>query len=172
VDTLVKDGNLCIAIDFRGHGCSSFEGENTTLIEQPRMLFDDFNATLQFLDTLDLPHSDTVIVLGASMGACVATTASTYDRVLGGVAASAVEDISRNMIDDVLLPKGLFYIAGELDKNEALDIDFGRDANNLYNATTEPSKVLVIPNTPAHGVDLLDANIPLIGEAIAWVRNL
>lgn len=173
VDSLVKDGNLCVAIDFRGHGASSYDGDVGELIEQPRMLKDDFDATIQMLDTLDLKHSQEVIVFGASMGACVATSTSSYGNVLGGVAASAVAKISRSMWGEgSFAPRGIFYIAGELDKNATLNIDYEKDANSLSSITLEPTKATVVNDSYDHGVRLLEVDQELINEAIEWARNL
>jgi pimeloyl-ACP methyl ester carboxylesterase len=173
VDTLVKDGNLCVAIDFRGHGASSYDGDMGNLIDQPRMLKEDFDATIQMLDTIHLEHSSEVIVFGASMGACVATSTSTYSDVLGGVAASAVAKISRSMWGSgTFAPAGIFYIAGELDKNAALNIDYEKDANSLSSITKEPSMVKIVEDSYDHGVRLLEVDPDLIAEAIEWVRDL
>lgn len=172
VDTLIKDGNLCLAIDFRGHGCSGFEGDVLSLIDEPWMLREDFDATIACLDTLGLEHASDIIVLGASMGACVATAVSSYDQVIGGVAASAVKNISEKMLQVPLIPQGIFYIAGELDKNEGLGIDYEADAYSLHDVTEQPSKVTIIERSTEHGVGLLEANSALVSEALEWVRNL
>jgi alpha-beta hydrolase superfamily lysophospholipase len=143
------------------------------LIDQPRMLKEDFDATIQMLDTIHLEHSSEVIVFGASMGACVATSTSTYSDVLGGVAASAVAKISRSMWGSgTFAPAGIFYIAGELDKNAALNIDYEKDANSLSSITKEPSMVKIVEDSYDHGVRLLEVDPDLIAEAIEWVRDL
>jgi len=171
-DTLLREGYLCVAIDFRGHGCSVFSGDNTTLIDMPWQLREDFDATLDFLETVELERSNEIVVFGASMGACVATMASSYENVIGGVAASAVESISANMAEGNFAPKGMYYLAGELDKNESLDIDYERDAIALFNGSEEPKKYEIKQNTPAHGVAILEGDTELISKAIDWVRNL
>lgn len=171
-DTLIREGYLCVAIDFRGHGCSVFSGELTSIIEIPTQLREDFDATLEFLETIELERSGEIVIFGASMGACVATMVSTYDNVLGGVAASAVESISRDMANVPFAPKGIYYLAGELDKNEAQNIDFEQDAIRLYNSTNEPKQYEIIQDSPAHGVTILEGDNELITKAINWVRNL
>ena len=132
MDTLIKDGNLCLSFDFRGHGSSTFSGDITDLIEKPWMAREDFDATLDYLEDIDLKHSGDVIVFGASIGACVATVASSYPEVNGGVAASAVEYLSRQMLEEALVPRGMLYIAGELDKNVDKDIYFEDDARSHH----------------------------------------
>ena len=171
-DTLIKDGYLCVAIDFKGHGCSSFTDDVTRLLEEPWLLREDFDATIHMLDTIGLPHSQEIVVLGASMGACVATCVSSYENVLGGVAASAVRKLSEEMLNVPLIPKGMFYLAGELDKNVAKDIYFEKDARDLFETTREPGKVVIVPGTSEHGVMIFESSLSLTAEAIAWVRSL
>lgn len=172
MDTLIRDGNLCLAFDFRGHGSSSYSGDVLELIEKPWMAREDFDATLDYLDGRELERSDDIIVFGASIGACVATTVSAYPEVLGGLAASAVEYLSRDMIEDILVPGGMFYIAGELDKNVTKGIDFGMDAHSLSEQTIAPTRAVVMEGAMEHGVDLFESYPELIHEAISWVRDL
>jgi len=172
MDTLIKDGNLCVSFDFRGHGSSTYGGDITDLIEKPWMAREDFDATLDYLENKDLKRSGDVIVFGASIGACVATAASSYPEVIGGVAASAVEFLSMQMLEEVLVPRGMLYVAGELDKNVDRDIFFEDDARSLSAATTSPSKAIIIEGTSEHGVALFESRPELIAEAITWVRAL
>ncbi|PLX11999.1 MAG: hypothetical protein C0597_14200, partial [Marinilabiliales bacterium] len=172
-DTLLREGYVCVAIDFRGHGCSVFSGDNTTLIHMPWQLREDFDATLDFLETVELERSNEIVVFGASMGACVATMVSSYENVIGGVAASAVQSISVNMAEGNFAPKGMYYLAGELDKSDGvLEIDFEKDAIALFNGTREPKKYEIKPDTRAHGVAILEGDSELINKAIDWVRDL
>ena len=172
IDTMISDGNICLALDFRGHGSSTFEGDITQLLEEPWMLREDFDATLDFLDTISLDWSGEIIVCGASMGACVATVGSSNENVLGGVAASAVESLSIQMTDEALIPKGMFYIAGERDKNITLEIDYERDANNLFKSTIPPARVEILKDDGSHGVSLFESSPGLIPEVIDWIRAL
>jgi len=73
---------------------------------------------------------------------------------------------------DPFAPEGMFYIAGELDKNIALGIDYEKDANSLSAGTSPPSKVIIVERTAEHGVALLESNSVLITDAIQWVRDL
>ena len=113
-----------------------------------------------------------MIVFGASIGACVATSVSSYPEVIGGFAASAVESLSRDMIEGILLPRGMFYIAGELDRNVSTGTDFGEDALSLKAQTREPARVMVMEGSMEHGVDLLEIYPDLIPEVLRWVREL
>jgi len=171
-DTLLRDGYVCLAFDFRAHGCSAYSIDLLSLREMPWLFREDFDASLDFLETIELERSGEVVVFGASMGACVATTVSTYEQVIGGVAASSVESISKNMNLIPFAPKGMFYIAGELDKSEALGIDFELDAIALWNNTDEPKHFEIKPATAAHGVDLFEGDTDLLNKTIDWVRNL
>ncbi len=172
MDTLTRDGNLCVAFDFRGHGSSSYSGDVLDLIDEPWMAREDFDATLDYLEGRDLVRSGDIIVFGASIGACAATVASSYPEVIGGFAASSIESISRNMLEEFLVPRGMFYIAGELDKNVAKGIDYEIDALSLSAQTEEPTLVMVVEGAMEHGVDLLESYPELITEAIRWVRDL
>ena len=171
VDTLIRDGHLCVAFDFRGHGGSNYSGDITRVFfDEPWLYREDFDATINYLDSIDLDCSDDIIVFGASLGACVATAVSSYDNVIGGVAASAIEYYSRNMMGDPIIPKGMYYIAGELDN--VLQVDYGLDANSLFNGTLEPRQVEIIPGSTAHSIALLEDHKFLIPKAIDWVRKL
>ena len=172
IDTLIRDGYLCLAIDFRGHGCSTFDQEITSIVANPSMVMQDYYATTSFLDTLSIQHSNDLILLGGSMGACVATAASSEDQVLGGIAASATEYMTKLMYDKDLIPKNMFYIAGELDKNSTLNIDYEKDANKLFAITKDTAKVWIQKGSAAHGIDLLYEDKELITESIKWIRSL
>jgi pimeloyl-ACP methyl ester carboxylesterase len=168
---LIKEGNLVVLIDFRGHGQSTYNGDVFTLSDRPWELRDDFDATLAFLETNELPCSGEVIVIGASMGACVTTVVCSYENIKGGVAVSAVEGISRAMFDAPLSPKGVFYIAGELDV-DSRNRSCADDAINLFNITADPKQVEVVPNTQGHGAELILPNSNLYYKVLDWVRNL
>ena len=172
IDTLVREGYLCLALDFRGHGCSTFDQEITTIVSNPSMVMQDYYATIVFLDTLSIMRSNDLIVLGGSMGACVATAASSEYQVLGGIAASATEYMTNLMYDKDLEPKKMFYIAGELDKNSALNIDYEKDAHKLASMTKDTSKVWIQKGSSAHGIDLLYEEKELLMETISWIRSL
>ncbi|PLX11998.1 MAG: hypothetical protein C0597_14195 [Marinilabiliales bacterium] len=171
-DTLIREGYLCVAFDFRGHGCSPYADNVWELLDTPWDLREDFDATLNFLETVELERSDEIVVFGASIGACVATAVSTYENVLGGVATSAVEMWSYSMANGSFAPKGMYYFAGELDVNEALGFYYEQDAISLSSYTKEPKKYYIKPNSDAHGVGILEGDTELINSAIYWIRNL
>jgi hypothetical protein len=76
------------------------------------------------------------------------------------------------MIDPPFVPEGMLYLAGELDKNPARDIDYEKDAHSLASITRGPTRVIIAENSGEHGVDLLEINRELEIEALTWVRDL
>jgi len=172
IDSLVMDGDLCIAFDFRGHGSSTSVPDPTKLIDEPWKLIKDFDATVKYIETLELSFSDEVIVIGASMGACVATAVSSYPNVIGGIASSTSKAISEKSIDINFAPKGMFYLASELDKNTGLNIDYMADAYALSDITDDPTKVFVLKSSGSHGILLIQSSHELKNEILEWVRGL
>lgn len=172
IDSLVLDGYLCVTFDFRGHGSSTSIPDATVLIDEPWNLRKDFDATLKYIETLELPFSDEVIVVGASMGACIATSVSTYPNVIGGIASSTSKTISEKSIDTNFAPKGIFYLASELDKNAGLNIDYMLDAYALSDITGSPTKVFVLKSSGSHGILLIQSSNELKSEILEWVRSL
>ncbi len=171
IDSLIKAGHLCVAFDFRGWGGSNYSGNAyRVFIDEPWLLREDFDATINYLDTIDLDCSDEIIVFGSSMGACVATVVSSYDYVKGGVVASVLEPYTIRMMEDQITPKGMYYIAGKLD--DVLGVDYVLSANNLYNRTLEPRKIEILLGSPSHGVNLFEVDKQLVIEAIDWVNKL
>jgi dienelactone hydrolase len=169
---LIKDGNLCIFIDFRGHGRTGYSGETLTLLERPWEFREDFDATVGFLDTINLPCSDDIIVMGESLGASVAAAVSTYDKVIGGVASSTPKSISIALFEGTIAPKGMFYLAGELDKNEYRGIDYLEDANYFYDITSGQRQVEIVLDSDLHGVELILSDESLVQKVVEWVRGL
>jgi pimeloyl-ACP methyl ester carboxylesterase len=102
--------------------------------------------------------SQSVVLIGASMGAnaVVAAAATTKPPVAAVVSLSAPQlfqgvDASESA---PRLKVPVLYVAGDLDG------DFAQDARTLYAATKAPGrKLLVIKDSGAHGVALLDDTV-------------
>ena len=56
---------MCIAIDFRGHGSSTSIADISVLIDRPWLLRQDFDATLDYLESRDLELSDEIVVFAS-----------------------------------------------------------------------------------------------------------
>jgi pimeloyl-ACP methyl ester carboxylesterase len=154
---------LCIAIDFKNHGCSTRDNAAYDILAEPWIVREDFDATLDYLETLNLNHSDEVIVFGASIGACVATYVSSYEQVIGGIAASANKYYTELMSENSFTPEGMYYFAGELDVTSTSEYE--EDAYSLLQLTESPTDVYIKDGTNAHGVDLFINNPQLEAEA-------
>lgn len=169
MDSLVKDGNLCASFDFRGHGASGRLNDISILLEQPNLLIEDFNATIRYLKNSDLECSDETIVFGASIGASIATGVSSFDFVIGGVAASATANLAFSALNGAT-PKGMLYVAGDHDITNKYNFEL--EAQSLYQITDEPKKVVIVSNSSDHGTVLLSPNSEATAKVIEWARSL
>lgn len=169
MDSLVKDGNLCASFDFRGHGATGQLDDISILIQEPWLLIEDFKATILYLAHSNLESSKETVVFGASLGAAIATGVSSFDDVIGGVAASAPANLVASVLNGTI-PKGMFYVAGENDVTT--EYNFGLDAQSLYEITNAPKQVVVVAHSADHGTSLLESNAALRAQVIEWARGL
>lgn len=168
---LIKTGYICLNLDLRGHGDSTPLNNLSMLINEPTGLNNDLNASINYLKNLEMTNDIKVVLVGASLGACISAGGTSYNTVIGGVALSGVYSITEKMFDQ-LKPQGVFYVAGELDYNSTIELYFKDDAQLLFDITTEPKKIRIIRSSRGHGIDLLISNYDLELETFQWIINL
>jgi hypothetical protein len=110
---------------------------------------------MEFLQAQVFVRQGELGLIGASLGGIIALAGNGYPEVLTSVSLSA-PTFSTHAFFPEEPHRSAYFLAGELDKNESLDMDFARDAQQMYDGCLEPRKLTLIPRTPLHGTKLLD----------------
>jgi pimeloyl-ACP methyl ester carboxylesterase len=142
---LADQGYRVVAFDFAGFGASS-PTESKTYLE-------DIRTAVTYLRERGTPR---VVVIGASMGATMSIVAAAAIRPpLDGVIAISPPPIFDSVNAEraaVELGTPALYIAGEADG------DYDVYAEDIYDATPEDLRGLLIVDAPEHGVELVEAS--------------
>ncbi|MFO7934295.1 MAG: alpha/beta hydrolase [Bacteroidales bacterium] len=167
--SLVAGEYLCLIYSNRGHGLSDYFNDLTRLIRDPAFLANDLRGAMNFITEHESVKADSIALLGASMGGTMAVTGNGYEQVQTSVALSAANRDIDHMFPGKPL-QSIFYIAGEEDigTGESGTENIPDDARDLYKMTEDPRKLLIVSNSAAHGMELLE--LPDIHEEIfQWI---
>jgi predicted alpha/beta-hydrolase family hydrolase len=142
---LAEQGYRVVAFDFAGFGASS-PTESKTYLE-------DIRTAVTYLRERGTPR---VVVIGASMGATMSIVAAAAIRPpLDGVIAISPPSVFDSVNAEraaVELGTPALYIAGEADG------DYDVYAEDIYDATPDALRSLLIVDSPEHGVELVEAS--------------
>jgi dienelactone hydrolase len=169
ITTLVSQDYVCLVYFNRGHGSSSSLDDLHVLIEDPKYLANDLRGAMAYLAGLPMVRPEQMVLAGASMGASMAVTANGSDSVLASVALSPADSYIDYLYPGVPL-KNILYIVGENDvvTTDQGIVNFPEEAQDLYNRTTDPRKLIVVSGTDAHGTELLES--PGVNQEILdWI---
>lgn len=158
VRELVAEGYICMIYWNRGHGQSSGIDDVQSLIRDPVYLSNDLRGATEFIRINPLVMSDSIALIGASMGASMAVSGNGNEAVRTSVALSPANMHINYMYPDIPL-QSILYIVGKqdiVDTGERV-IDFPAQTMELYEMTLAPRKLLVIDKTGAHGTELLES---------------
>lgn len=167
---LVADGYICLTFFFRGHGSSTPVDDLMDLINNKSLLVSDLQSALDFMNTHELVSAGELGLIGGSMGAIMALAGNGYEEVLTSVALSPVIDGVFLIFPGMTL-NSVYYLVGELDINDELDVNCPAEANTLFDLTEEPRKIDIIPGTADHGTNLL-ARDSLNTSIQDWFREM
>jgi dienelactone hydrolase len=168
---LVAEGYICLIFSNRGHGNSSSLENLTDLLDNPELLIHDLNGAFSFIQSHERVMADSIGLMGASMGASMAVAGNANESVRSSVALSPATMLTDSMYPGIPF-KSIFYLVGDQDVADTGEgvIDFPAQAAELYERTTDPKKLMVLKNNPAHGTELLEATG--VNEAIlAWFKQ-
>jgi len=144
VTDLLDEGLHVLTFDFRGHGLSSGNRD-------PSHANLDLAAAVAKLRSLGATR---IFVVGASMGGTAAIVVGASESLAGVVTLSAPAKIDALDAGAVAgkLTEPVLFIVGQKDEARYTDA-----ARSFYAATHEPKRLEVMPDTAAHGTDLLTA---------------
>lgn len=164
---LVSEGYVCMTFFNRGHGSSSkIDGGLMSLIEDKSGISEDLRSAIAFIAEHKKVTPDNLGLIGASMGGIMALAGNGYGEVKTSVSLSAPADGVFYIFPNMTLTSA-YYLAGELDRNEASNIDVAKDAENLFKMTESPKKLSILPGISAHGTSLLSYG-NLESEVLDW----
>ncbi len=150
---LVADGYVCLTYFFRGHGTSTPVDDLMDLVNDKSLVAKDLQAAIDYMNAHELV-SDSLGLIGGSMGAIMALAGNGYEEVLSSVALSPTRDGVFVIFPNMTL-SSVYYLVGEEDIRDLQGGDFPAETNALYDITEEPRKLNIIPGTSDHGTNLL-----------------
>lgn len=171
VRNLVSEQYICMVFFNRGHGSSTGITDLQQLLQNPVYLGNDLRAAIGFLEGLDRVDTDSIGLMGASMGGSMAVAGNAHPHVRTSVALSPSTLHTNSMFPGDPI-RSVFYIVGENDVTDTGSgiVDFPAEALILYNQTDEPRKYLEIDNTAAHGTELLQVD-GINRQIVDWFRS-
>ena len=158
VKALVSEGYICMTYWNRGHGQSFWKGEVEALISNPIYLSNDLKGAMKYIRSNPLVMADSIALIGASMGASMAVSGSGNEMVRTSVALSPANMHINYIYPDIPL-RSILYIVGDqdiVDTGERVS-DFPAQTAQLYGITLDPTKLLIIEQSGAHGTELLES---------------
>ena len=171
IDSLVSCGFVCMTLDFRGHGTSTPIDDLYILAASKTALQNDIKSAARYMES-NYVMEDSVILVGASIGAIAASGGSSLENIKGAVSVSPVYDFVLTTFGSNVEPSGVYYLAGENDIVIADQIYIAKDAQRLFNITANSRKIEIIPSSSLHGVTLIIRNPYLESKIVNWVKNL
>jgi dienelactone hydrolase len=167
---LVADGYVCLFFFNRGHGQSGSIDNIQVLTEDPTYLINDLLGAMTFMSAHEKVTSDSLGLMGGSMGGSMSVAGNGADQVHTSVALSPSTMHTSAMHPGIQL-KSIFYLVGENDVVNTGNgtIDFPAEANALYNLTENPKKIKILENTSAHGTALLESE-GVLDEIRLWFQ--
>ncbi len=164
---LVAKGYVCLVIDFRGHGNSTPIDDIGILFTNKELLVLDLEAALGFLKAHPQVDPQRFALAGASLGAIMAVAGNAYEEVKVSVAVSGVRDgIFQISANNKL--RAVLYVVGELDVHPQQNVNFLEEAQAMYEMSSQPKKLVVVPGASAHGTSLLSSE-SLNTEIVDWI---
>jgi len=169
ITSLIAQGYACLIIDFRGHGQSDYyplPTDQSQIEEFVNAVTKDLIASIAFLQSHEIVDGEQLALVGGSLGAIMAIAGNGYDEVKATVSLSASQ-LGIYSVFPGLKINSAFFIAGELDANQA--VNFAEEAAALYEIAEEPKKLKILSGNSSHGTDLL-ISPGLNQEIIDWIN--
>lgn len=169
-NALVENGYVVLAYDIRLHGTSGKDGKFADLYDNPNRAPLDLQAAISFLKKNKKIDASRIGIIGASIGANLATVAAAEDNygvksvVVLSAKTSAVQNLSGQK--NTISPKNAFYIASK----EEQDGIRGFWANELFTLTSGNKKVSIATGNK-HGSFILREHADLQDEILKWFQE-
>ena len=167
---IVDNNMIALAIDIRGHGESSGKADFSTIFNDPNQSPRDLDAAIKYLIDTNLVDSDRIAVVGASMGANLASLAAGKEsvHVKTAVAMSGKTSAVYNLAGigkSKMKFKSLFLIASELEQG-------GRRAGwakEIFDLTEKPKQLEIVKGSSQHGVSVFKDDPSLQERILKWL---
>lgn len=170
IDKLLENGYAVLAYDIRLHGKSAKDGEFSDLYNNPKRAPLDLLAAIQFLNEDKRIDSNRIGVIGASIGANLASAASGSNvfNIKSAVSMSAKTTAVQNLsgLKEPIVPQNVFYIA-------SADEQGGQRktwANELYDVTKGEKKIEIAKGNK-HGSFILKEHKYLEDQILQWLKK-
>ena len=172
MDELIASDYVCMHFYYRGH-YKSESFDIVTFISGPEYLNNDLKAAVQFLQNLEYVISDSIILIGANIGADGSAMGNCLNGVVASVAVSSPGWFPTNVNCRDEKPKNILIIAGEKEAVPTAfnkNVDWAAEALALYNNSDEPKKLIIVPNAEETGTNLMKYP-DVVEEIVNWVKS-
>lgn len=167
VSALVKADFVVLAYDVRGHGMSDKVESIYSLFNDPNAAPKDLKAAIQYLKSLDYVDDDRIAIVGSSIGANLANVGIANMGIKTAVAMSGKTEAVFNLAGkQSLTMRSVFYISS----NEQ-DGARAKWAKELFEMTAKPRKLVIVPDSQAHGVSIFKDKPRLTEQVISWLKH-
>ena len=163
---LLERGYLVLAVDLRGHGASGLPDDRFTVqLEDLENSFLDIRAGLNWLKERPEADAGRVAVVGSGLGGNVAYVSigafpleiKTAVALSPGIFDPNLRALVVGAGLETFEPHTMLLIAGEDDRFETQDqtVLFAAFADFMSRTVRDPSTLFVVPESSAHGIELL-----------------
>jgi dienelactone hydrolase len=172
LSAFTEAGLVVLAIDLRGHGASDAQdGPLAGLLNDPTQAPQDVAAAMEYLARAPQVDPSRIAVVGTSIGANLSIVAMTLE-----MGAKAVAALSPRM-DPILSLAGsptdleltdVFCVAGAQDSGG----DQAKTCQDLVAAASGNAEAVVLPDTAAHGVAVLEQFPDVLPQTVLWLKDV
>ncbi len=164
---LVAQNYVCVTFDFRGHGSSTPIPDLMQLLNDRSLIVKDLQAIMNNMKNHSHVDPDKFGLVGGSLGGIMAVAGNGYEEVKTSVSLSGTPDGIYEIFPD-LVPQSVLYVAGENDIHPGENINFAELAEDMYNISLDPKKLIIVPNASEHGSELLIRSV-VEEEVFNWI---
>ena len=167
LEDLNAEGYTVLAYDVRGHGKSDKVDSIYELFNDPARAPKDLEAAVNYLAELPSIDKTRLAIIGTSIGANLACVGIATLGIKTAIAisgkTSAVHNLSGSTTPEL---KSIFYISSM--ESEGARANWARE---LYKATAEPHRIIIVEDSTGHGVEVFADSPTLRKDVIQWLAE-
>ena len=109
VTSLIAEGNVCMILDFRGHGQSD-DFDLQEIVDDIGVVAPDLIAAIDFLKSHESVNSEKIALVGGSLGAIMSIAGNGYEEVKCSVSLSGTRNGIYSIFQNLEIESGFFFL--------------------------------------------------------------